>query len=523
MENELDNTKLLPSNFRSYAGSEQRIQYTDITRYLDLYTPLERMGLSNNFKAYKWALGYVPEVHNTFLASGIGKSCIDVVADTAVNGKLMFNGDDEICEALELELGETFTSSVDEIFRLSAMAGSCLNRVCFDEKRAFISSVPLGQFKAITDSNGCVNECFSYLDIKSSYDDYHKYVLYEHRYFNKDKKPCAMYKITLLNYANPEKIQREDYEVEDYKLNKDLQDLLSKTYPNVELYKEDILPFKESLGASLTNWTNINSFYRSLWFGDAMLVNVLDLLYSYDSAFTLKENDKYLGRGRVLVPKQMQQGSLTLNRQIDRAIASKVSMANLPSENLPRMRPLDKTFYQELTNTNGEAIKPEAIQFNLRTAEWATEMSQLAGDIAARLNISACDLDARLNGGMQRTATEINKESDSTIKLVNKKRIKFNTAITSLVKDVAYYLFGSNYIDKINALSISYPSVGLSNPQVATQVVLSQYQGHLLSRYSAIKSLHPEWTETDIKEEMERLDEDAMLINEIDTEDNDIN
>ena len=176
-----------------------------------------------------------------------------------------------------------------------------------------------------------------------------------------------------------------------------------------------------------------------------------------------------------------------------------------------------------MTNTNGEAIKPETIQFNLRTAEWATEMSQLAGDIAARLNISACDLDARLNGGMQRTATEINKESDSTIKLVNKKRIKFNTAITSLVKDVAYYLFGSNYIDKINALSISYPSVGLSNPQVATQVVLSQYQGHLLSRYSAIKSLHPEWTETDIKEEMERLDEDAMLINEIDTEDNDIN
>ena len=47
MENDLDNTKLLPSNFRSYAGSEQRIQYTDITRYLDLYTPLERMGLSN--------------------------------------------------------------------------------------------------------------------------------------------------------------------------------------------------------------------------------------------------------------------------------------------------------------------------------------------------------------------------------------------------------------------------------------------------------------------------------------------
>ncbi len=522
MNNEIDNTQLLPSNFRSYAGSTQRLQYTDIYRYLDLYTPLERMGLANNFKAYKWSLGFVPEVHNTFLSSGIGKSCIDVVADTAVNGKLTFNGDDEICEALELELSETFTSSVDEIYRLSAMTGSCLNRVCFDEKRAFISSVPLGQFKAITDSNGCVNECFAYLDMKSSFDDYHRYVLYEHRYFNKDKKPCAMYKVTLLNYLNPEKIEREDYQVDDFKNNKDLMDLLSKIYPDVELYKEDVLPFKDSLGASLTNWTNTNSFYRSLWFGDAMLVNVLDLLYSYDSAFTLKENDKYLGRGRVLVPKQMQQGSLTMNRQIDRAIAAKVSMANLPSENLPRTTPLDKTFYQEITNTNGEAVKPEPIQFSLRTAEWASEMSQVAGDIAARLNISACDLDARLNGGMQRTATEINKESDSTIKLVNKKRIKFNTAITRLVKDVAYYLFGSSYIDRINALSISYPSAGLSNPQVATQVVLSQYQGHLLSRYTAIKSLHPEWTETDIEEELERLDEEAMLMPESNTFDNEI-
>ncbi len=123
---------------------------------------------------------------------------------------------------------------------------------------------------------------------------------------------------------------------------------------------------------------------------------------------------------------------------------------------------------------------------------------------------------------MQRTATEINKESDSTIKLVNKKRIKFNTAITRLVKDVAYYLFGSSYIDRINALSISYPSAGLSNPQVATQVVLSQYQGHLLSRYTAIKSLHPEWTETDIEEELERLDEEAMLMPESNTFDNEI-
>ena len=328
-----------------------------------------------------------------------------------------------------------------------------------------------------------------------------------------------MYKVTLLNYTNPEKMSQTDFEKEDIKANKDLLLTLSQIYPNIKLYQEDKLGFKDSLGASVTNWTKYNSYYRSLWFGDAMLTNVLDLLYSYDSTFTYKENDKYLGRGRTLVPKQMTQASLTMQRSIDRAIASKVSMANLPEENIPRSKPLDKTFYQELTTSTGESVKPTFVQGDLRTENWNSDLQYTAGEIAARLHISACDLDSRLNGGTQRTATEINKESDNTIKLVNSKRLQFETAIVTLVKDIAYYLLGDR---DYTELGISYPVVGLSNPQIATQVVLSQYQGRIMSRYTAIKRLNPDWTETDIEEEIARLDEDAMLTPEINIDDDEI-
>lgn len=517
---EIDNTELLPTNFRSYAGTQNRIQYADINRYYDLYTPIERLALTNNLKAYRWALGFDYNTHKTFLSSGIGKSCIDVICDTAVNGKMSFNGPDDICEALDDELRETFTSSIENLYRLTASTGSSLNRVCFDKDgMPFISSVPLGQFKAVLDQKGKVKECKCYLDIQQGVNEYLKYILYEHRYFNKDNEPCAMYKVTLLNYTNPEKMSQTDFEKEDIKANKDLLHTLSQIYPNIKLYQEDKLGFKDSLGASVTNWTKYNSYYRSLWFGDAMLTNVLDLLYSYDSTFTYKENDKYLGRGRTLVPKQMTQASLTMQRSIDRAIASKVSMANLPEENIPRGKPLDKTFYQELTTSTGESVKPTFVQGDLRTENWNSDLQYTAGEIAARLHISACDLDSRLNGGTQRTATEINKESDNTIKLVNSKRLQFETAIVTLVKDIAYYLLGDR---DFTELGISYPVVGLSNPQVATQVVLSQYQGRIMSRYTAIKRLNPDWTETDIEEEIARLDEDAMLTPEINIDDDEI-
>ena len=44
-----------------------------------------------------------------------------------------------------------------------------------------------------------------------------------------------------------------------------------------------------------------------------------------------------------------------------------------------------------------------------------------------------------------------------------------------------------------------------------------------MSRYTAIKTLHPDWSETDIQEEIERLDEESMLMPEMNTDDNEIN
>ena len=43
-----------------------------------------------------------------------------------------------------------------------------------------------------------------------------------------------------------------------------------------------------------------------------------------------------------------------------------------------------------------------------------------------------------------------------------------------------------------------------------------------MSRYTAIKRLNPDWTETDIEEEIARLDEDAMLTPEINIDDDEI-
>lgn len=290
-----------------------------------------------------------------------------------------------------------------------------------------------------------------------------------------------------------------------------------KVYPDVALFKANYLPFTDSLGVSLSNCTKRNTLFRSMWFGDAFLVKVMDELYAYDHAFTCKENDKYLGRGRALVPKQMSAAALTANRRIDLSL-QRSSMANIPFSDeqvRERHKELDKTFYAELSTTTGEAVKPTSIQFNLRTAEWRMELEGTAGDIAARLHISACDIDSRLNGGGQRTATEINKESDMTMKLANKKRELFKASLMSLVRDLLE-VFG---YDRNMDCYIEYPSVGLSNPQVATAVITQQVSARLLSKYTALKKLNPEMSEKEIQEELVRIEQDSMMGAEIDTDD----
>lgn len=77
----------MPTNFRTFCGAGPRINYADLNTYVLLYPEIERLALMNNIKAARWALGYVPEVHELFLSSGIGVETVNVLVDKMLPSK----------------------------------------------------------------------------------------------------------------------------------------------------------------------------------------------------------------------------------------------------------------------------------------------------------------------------------------------------------------------------------------------------------------------------------------------------
>lgn len=84
----------MPTNFRTFCGEGPRINYADLNTYVLLYPEIERLALINNIKAARWSLGYVPEVHELFLSSGIGVETVNVLVDKMLPSKAKVGGKD---------------------------------------------------------------------------------------------------------------------------------------------------------------------------------------------------------------------------------------------------------------------------------------------------------------------------------------------------------------------------------------------------------------------------------------------
>ena len=502
----------MPTNFRAYCGTSPRVNYAELDTYFLLYPEIERQALSNNLKAARWALGYVPDVHDLFLSSGIGIEAVNVLADKILPSKAIIGGKDPQIKDINKLVEKHLSKNIKKLIKQTIMYGSALGRICFNSvtNNAYIDSVPIGRFNVTVDESERVIESTCYLESKKAKEgEYSRYVLIEKRYFDSNNKPKSYYGIIKMMFASYVMDASNLKIIEFNKKNLSTDDLkaLQNIYPDYPLYKEVDLPFDNYLGVELFNYTENNAKFPNCWFGEALLADVGDSLYAYDHAFTAKENDKYLGRGRALVPSQLQTdenvtekrnsviGSMTIS-----AIGGSQEAPRIAKRRLPE---LDKTFYDQIEAKLGEPVHPTSIQFNLRTVEWREELNGALGDIASRIGISAVDLDTRMNGSQQRTATEVNRDSDKTLATATAKKELFTPGINGLIECLVKTM-GPDY-ENIDCF-IEWPKQGMANPQVTTQIVSDQYNSHLLSRETAIRRLNPEWSDKEVEEELKRIE-----------------
>ena len=499
--------KWMPTNFRSYLSLNKTRQLVEEQPIYIEGLGVDKYAVKNNLEVAKWATGYIPEVHQSFLSYQKAKRLKDVIRDKVLGGGIFLENNDGIIDE------SLFYKFLAQVLDNTLVKGSCIAKVNLNDGICELDVIPLGYYKVAYGLKKKIIKAKVYLNKLDSKEG-ESYVLVEKRYFkNNDSYGYGRYKIerwTFDDYSG----QISDDEI-DYDM---LPDKIKQWIDSQEIDFTEHKLFKNSIGIYQFDNTWTNTRYPSSNVGESLYLDLNDLFYALDHAFTAKENDKYIGRGRVIVPKPMQSGVgniQSVNNVVNGIGQSMVTYG--ASRGV-----LDNTFYNEIpSNFDNSKAKPEPIQFALRTQEWRMEIEGLLGDIAAQAGVTASMLDSRIVGSGQKTAYQVCAEEDLTRATIEDKRALLNCGLKPLFEDL------KEFYQLANKLSVRWPQSGLSNYSLLSQTTISEYNAGLISLEVAIKRLHPDWNQEEIEKEIASLEGNAENIinqfNNVDNEENDNN
>jgi hypothetical protein len=152
----------------------------------------------------------------------------------------------------------------------------------------------------------------------------------------------------------------------------------------------------------------------------------------------------YLGRGRVLVPKYMN---------------------NATGKNGNYNTGLNRFIYTEFNTTDPEGTKPTPLQFDLRSMSWTEIRNRLIQDMALNIGVNISTLASFLNDSTARTAREISTEENDTADFVNDKRAIIEKPINKILRLVTTY---HGFEDRV---VIRWSSAGLTNRHALAEIL----------------------------------------------------
>ena len=482
----MNESYFLPQTLREVINQRNSIIGEDDTFFIRTFPYEKRIAMLNNYQASKLASGFIPKVHSNLLNSKI-VSAIHKKLVNKICSNVEIEGEPDKDISLVLNSVKKFSKSVKEL------TSYCLSRgeACLTIDNEFNLSVyPLARYNLEFDNDGNVIEAELYKQLFDGSTNYIKYVLLEHR-FAKNDKYYYEYNVVRFDYHKLNDITED---LTKYKLNKeDLPPQISQALNGVEINKPIEI---KKLGVYLVKNTEINLLNPFSDIGESQYLDVYDDSVALDTTFTYKEIDKYLGRGRVLVPSLQQALPQSIQISSDGKIAKKVSYNKNNSFDYTFMQP-----YENLNSMNN--AHPQSMQFNLRTAEWLADKNDLVVEICTKCGLSVFDYNPTFSTGA-RTAREIDELSDITAQTVNEKRGYLTVAINEMLKDICDILGRSDL-----SLFVKWDKSTIVNTASNIELVINKYQQGLISRKTALKDLNPNWNDAEIDAELERINSET--------------
>ena len=429
-------------------------------------------------QSIQWSSGFVPMLHRgDFFSTGIGYTVCDILVKECMKGNYRLTSPNKELEKV-LEKWEDTTNLFDELTRMfwhANSGGNCLLVLTPVERQAYLTAYPINRCFFQIGRNGKVTSATLL----------NRFVAGETAIYAKEKRRYyngkAYYKVQIASgtlVVSPSWTGQGLSYVPD-----NVKEQFEFAYGDIKLNTWYELPFNTIGVYNVKNKPLSVAIADMPGYSDSSLYTALDVLYSIDFNYTQAQVDMYLGRGRGILPKQWQNGSINTSQ---RNVVNGESFADAIS------RPsLEEVFYTEITDSSGNAVKPTIMQADLRGEAHKYIRDADLELLASKVGLSSSTLANHLTYNSSKTATEVRDEQDSTATTVEIKRRLANESINDMLKDVAlFYGFDDD-------CEIEWGRSGTTS--VENQELLSEYQAGVLPLRQYLKLRHKDLSEEEIE------------------------
>lgn len=487
----LDETAFMPLSIRRILKTYPDAMGMEDYFYMRLFPLNERVAIYNNYLANQWATGFVPMVHYQNLNSKTLPTIADKLQSKIV-GNLRIEGEEEASLDYLTERIVDYRNKIAELEGHVLMRGEacCLVNIVEDDEileaelkeKATLTIYPLTRYQIKKDALGRIYEGIFYKELFNGETQFTNYLFCEHRFYKKRdgvKVPFTENIVIQNTWNDSLGFWKEDIKtvrLEEKDLPKNIKAALGDIKINQakEIKTLGIYRFKNTASNKLAPYTDI---------GESQFINATGWMMALETSMTYREMDKYIGRGRVLMP---QVGG-----------ANGLLQRGVKSDNL-----MDYSFmtpYKGQTGNLDKAAPVEPVQFSIRADEWKISYEEAEAKVCARCGISVLDYDPTLSVSTGRTATEVNYLNDITANTVKEKRALIKDELTRMVNDIA-----NMFELSVNAFVLFDPSTIIDTVQNQTMVIQQHTQG-LISLETALKMLHPNWKKSELEAEFKRI------------------
>ena len=405
----------------------------------------------------------------------------------------MVEGDDSTLALIKAKYSEArLTKDLKKAYDNAISTGRGVMVLDYIKDKIKIRHFNLFRSRFTYDYAGDITQADLFVQIKdTSAFDY--LTVIERRYYNSDNKPCQKYVVCKVSWDKDNDLSSRIHELES----KEISDAVKKLFEGITFNREVELVGYNDLGVYLIDNDISNDKYPYTTIPQSHFVDVQDILVEREQSETFKVVDKHLGRGRVIKPSIMKTGF--------NAGPIGGNLSNMTfNPNMYAPQGDDQTIFTQYESMTMDDCRPQSIQFDLRAEQWRTDINGLIGDICAVCGLTVLDFDPRLFVAGQRTDDEINAMNDITRATVNDMRDINEETINNFINQVA------SLVGATTPIFIRWSMQSIMNPLRNSQLVQTQLANGTISQRTAIKRENPDYTDKEIEEEIERINNERQ-------------